>query len=135
MSPTTPTLNVAAFGKRIRSLRTEKGWTIAELARHAGLTESYVSNIEGGKRPNLSLATVISLARAFRVSLDYLAGFDHRAAPAVASDNGVERRFRRLETGMAELADLVRQSHRQSSANGRQTHLATARKKAHRKAG
>ncbi|GAW93016.1 helix-turn-helix domain-containing protein [Calderihabitans maritimus] len=54
-------------GDKIRSLREERGYSLAELARKAGLSVSYLSEIErGAKQP--SLRTVDKIANALRVN-------------------------------------------------------------------
>lgn len=39
-----------AIGRRIRVLRTQKGWTQAMLADHAELTREHLSELENGKK-------------------------------------------------------------------------------------
>jgi transcriptional regulator with XRE-family HTH domain len=55
------------LGKRIRSMREERGISQEALADLADIHRNYISQIEGGKR-NLSLYNVVKLARALRVS-------------------------------------------------------------------
>ena len=38
------------FGKRIRRLRTERGWTQIDLAVHTGLGRVFISDLERGKK-------------------------------------------------------------------------------------
>jgi transcriptional regulator with XRE-family HTH domain len=38
------------LGKRIRSLRTAKGWTQVEVAVHLGISRNHLSDLERGKR-------------------------------------------------------------------------------------
>lgn len=54
------------FGKRLRVLREEKGWTQEELAEKAGMHFTYVGQIERGVR-NPSLINLYKLARALGV--------------------------------------------------------------------
>jgi transcriptional regulator with XRE-family HTH domain len=55
------------LGKRIRSLRQERGISQEALAGLADIHRNYISQIEGGKR-NLSFFNVVKLARALKVS-------------------------------------------------------------------
>ena len=55
------------LGKRIRSMREERGISQEKLADLAHIHRNYISQIEGGKR-NLSFYNVVKLARALRVS-------------------------------------------------------------------
>jgi transcriptional regulator with XRE-family HTH domain len=59
------------FGKRIRRLRTERGWTQIDLAVHTGLGRVFISNLERGtKEP--CLRSVEILAIAFDLSIPQL---------------------------------------------------------------
>jgi len=58
---------VIVRGEQIRALREERGYTLQDLAKRAGLSLSYLSEIErGSKRP--SLKTIEKLAAALNVS-------------------------------------------------------------------
>lgn len=62
-----------AFGENVRRLRKERGWTQAEFAQRIGVHLNHINKIETGKyMPQFE--TVIEMANAFEVSLDYLAG-------------------------------------------------------------
>jgi transcriptional regulator with XRE-family HTH domain len=67
------------FGSRLRRLREERGWSISRLAQRSGVTQSYLSQIEGGKRQTPGMDTLISLARALETTLDDLTGFESPA--------------------------------------------------------
>ena len=63
------------FGERLKDLRLEKNLSQDKLAKSVGLTHTAIGLWEQGKRsPNLD--AVISLAKFFNVSLDYLAGLE-----------------------------------------------------------
>ena len=64
-------LDRAKFGKTVRRLRLEKGWTQEVLADRARLHPTYVGGIERGER-NVGLDNIIRLARALG---------EHPAAP------------------------------------------------------
>jgi transcriptional regulator with XRE-family HTH domain len=51
----------------VKRLREERKLTQAELAKRAGVTEAYISMLEGGQRKNPSLPTLKKLARALGV--------------------------------------------------------------------
>ena len=61
------------FGKRLRQLREERGWSQEEFADRAGLHRTYVSAVERGVR-NPTLSVLERLARALGVSLNHLLG-------------------------------------------------------------
>ena len=52
------------LGKRVAALRRARGWSAYRLARQAGLSESYVGQIERG-RHDPSLTTLLKLTRGF----------------------------------------------------------------------
>jgi transcriptional regulator with XRE-family HTH domain len=56
----------AEFGKRVRSIRNDLGWTLEELAEEAGMHWTYIGSVERGER-NLSLINIVRLARALGV--------------------------------------------------------------------
>jgi transcriptional regulator with XRE-family HTH domain len=58
-------------GKRVARLRAGRELTQQEFAERAGLDYKYVQRIEGGK-VNVSLATLLRLAKALRVRLPEL---------------------------------------------------------------
>lgn len=55
------------LSRQVLRLRTRKGWTQEALAHQAGLSRTYVTDIEGEKR-NVTLSTLEKLASALDVS-------------------------------------------------------------------
>ena len=58
-------------GERVKRRRTELGLTQDELAQKAGISKSFLSDLENGKR-NIGAETLLDLGRAMSVSLDFL---------------------------------------------------------------
>lgn len=56
---------------QIRECREAKGWTQTELARRLGVAPSYISLIEGGGRPELSVGMLLRLADALQAGWCY----------------------------------------------------------------
>ena len=59
------------FGKRLRALREERGWSQEEFADRAGLHRTYVSAVERGVR-NPTLSVLERLAKALGIKLSEL---------------------------------------------------------------
>ena len=59
------------IGDRIRNRRNELGWTQEKLAEQAGISTSFLSELETGKR-SVGAANLMELSRALGVSLDFL---------------------------------------------------------------
>lgn len=59
------------LGQRIRDERTKLRYTQEQLAEAAAINESYIGQIERGEK-NPSLETVVSIANALGVTVDYL---------------------------------------------------------------
>jgi transcriptional regulator with XRE-family HTH domain len=62
------------FGKQLRKLREERGWTQEELADKAGMHFTYIGQIERGVR-NPSLVNLEKIAKALRISAGQLLPF------------------------------------------------------------
>lgn len=64
---------VSELGARLKSMRTERGWTQDDVASRAGLSKSYLSRIEEGDRQP-SVAALLSISTAFGISINALFG-------------------------------------------------------------
>jgi transcriptional regulator with XRE-family HTH domain len=83
--------------QEVRRLREQKEWTQAELAYHAGLAPSVISEIETGKR-DPGAGTLKKLASALNVAVPELFGRNDplKAEPPLPFDDVVEERGRGL---------------------------------------
>ena len=78
---------LAAIGPRLKALRSERGLTLAEVARHTGISVSTLSRLETGRRrPTLEL--LLPLARVHQVPLDELVDAPKTGDPRVRSRPG-----------------------------------------------
>ena len=59
------------FGKKVKLLRIEKGWSQEKLALTADLDRTYIPSIEKGER-NVSITVVEKLANALNVKISEL---------------------------------------------------------------
>lgn len=64
-------MGLDGLGDRMRTLRTERGWTQLELAQRAGLRENSIGRMERGAM-GMSIDSAVALAAAFGVSTDTL---------------------------------------------------------------
>ena len=62
---------MATIGERIKARRVELGKTQEEIATEAKITKGFLSDVENGRR-NVGADTLLELATALRLSLDYL---------------------------------------------------------------
>ncbi|MET9695328.1 helix-turn-helix transcriptional regulator [Streptomyces sp. NPDC006529] len=80
--------------KRIRALRVAQGWSLAELAARAHISQSTLSRIENGGR-RLALDQLVTLARALDTTLDQLvetgADDDIVSSPVIDAAHGLMR--------------------------------------------
>jgi transcriptional regulator with XRE-family HTH domain len=58
------------FGERLRELRTSRGWTIRQLAMHAGVDHGFISRVERGAYSAPRLPTIDRIAQALELSRD-----------------------------------------------------------------
>jgi transcriptional regulator with XRE-family HTH domain len=80
--PDTTDAVIDAVGPRLRTLRTRRNTTLAELSSRTGISVSTLSRLESGqRRPTLEL--LLPLARAHRVALDDLVGAPQTGDPRV----------------------------------------------------
>lgn len=59
------------FGKQVRNLRRERGWSQEDLADNSSVHRTYIGAIERGEQ-NVSIDSIIKLAKALGVSLEQL---------------------------------------------------------------
>lgn len=62
---------MSSVGERIKQRRLDLGWTQEQLCTKAGISASFLSDLENGKR-SVSASNLLDIARALSVSLDYL---------------------------------------------------------------
>lgn len=69
------------FGRRLKSVRETRGLSQSDLAEEAGLPALMISHFETGARPSASAATLVKLANALEISIDYLLGRSDDPSP------------------------------------------------------
>lgn len=73
---------LAAVGPRLRSLRQERGTTLADLAAETGISTSTLSRLESGRR-RANLELLLPLAKAYQVPIDELVGAPATGDPRI----------------------------------------------------
>jgi len=71
------------IGRRVRSARAERGWTLDDLAARSGVSRRMVVNVEQGVS-NASIATLLRLSTALGISLASLVDVPSSSALAVS---------------------------------------------------
>ena len=59
------------FGRRLREMRLERGWSQETLANLAEIDRTYIPGIESGKR-NVSIVVIEKLSSVFKMSISDL---------------------------------------------------------------
>jgi transcriptional regulator with XRE-family HTH domain len=71
--------DTVAFGHRLREARKKAGLSQAKLAAQIGVYQPWISEMEHGGQGPITATTMIHLARALHVSVDYLLGLTDEA--------------------------------------------------------
>ena len=94
-------MNLVELSQRLKSLRTERGKTLEEVATAAGLTRGWLSKVENF-RLTPSLTALAQIADALDVSMSELfAGLDEK--PKVVIVPSTARKTMERDTGISEL--------------------------------
>jgi transcriptional regulator with XRE-family HTH domain len=83
-------IQVVLLGRRIRTLRTQNGWTQEELGDRADINYKFLGEIERGQQ-NPSFGILTKIASALRVDLPELFRFEHETANRVEIENRISR--------------------------------------------
>lgn len=95
-----------ALKDRISIAMKARGMSQAELTRVTKMGSSKVSQILSGKVEDPRLSTVVLIAKALHVSVDFLAGIDSPPSPPRYAD----ARQQKLNDDFSELSDVGRES-------------------------
>lgn len=68
------------FGRRLKSLRGNKGWTQEYLAEKMDISSNYLSSIERGQE-NPTFEMLIKFSKAFEIEIFELFDFEHETTP------------------------------------------------------
>jgi transcriptional regulator with XRE-family HTH domain len=91
---------VSALGAKLAAARAERGWSLAELARRAGVSTASVHKIEkSGMTP--TIATLMKVASALGTSVSYFIDEDVAAPAAMIVRGDARARLYTSKTGIA----------------------------------
>lgn len=119
-----PIEGAVSLGRRIAELREDRGMTQKQLADRAGLSVTFLSEVENGKR-NISMGKLLSIADELDTTTDFLARGTHaeirpRTAdkfPPELSDAAEEQGWPYAETRtLLQVRELVRERRSPSGA-------------------
>jgi transcriptional regulator with XRE-family HTH domain len=80
------------LGKRVRELRSKKGFSQEAFADHCGLHRTYMGGIERGE-PNLTIETVMTVSKGLEITMsDLLAGIEKQAEPSKTASRPARKR-------------------------------------------
>lgn len=88
-------MNFNRIGRKIQEARINQNKTQEELAEKVGITSSFLSNIETGKRKP-SFETLIQIAECLELSLDYLI-LDKDLDKKMKEDFYIKRIYKKIE--------------------------------------
>jgi transcriptional regulator with XRE-family HTH domain len=77
------------IGGSLRSARERAGWSREALAYHSGLSWAAIAQIESGRRKEVRVSSLLALAGALEVSVDYLVGGAATVFPDLLEHRGL----------------------------------------------
>jgi transcriptional regulator with XRE-family HTH domain len=87
-------------GDRIRALRKDRGLTLDALADLAGMSKSYLWELENKDPPRPSAEKLAGIAKALETTVDYLIGTDADLDEQSATDKAFFREYQRMTPEM-----------------------------------
>jgi transcriptional regulator with XRE-family HTH domain len=76
-------------GTSVRSARERAGWSREALAYHSGLSWAAITQIESGRRQEVRLGSLVAIADALGVTVDYLVGSKATLSPKLFRHDAV----------------------------------------------
>jgi len=97
-----------SFGKKIRLLRKEKGYTLEKLAELADSSKSYIWELENKDPPRPSADKITKIASVLGVTTDYLMSKSQKPPSDTVLDAAFFREYQDLdETTKEKIRELV----------------------------
>lgn len=89
-----------SVGDRIKTLRNQKKLTLDQLADQAGLSKSYLWELENKDPPRPSAEKLAGIAKSLEVTVDYLLGSDPSEKLETATDKAFFREYHQMSPEM-----------------------------------
>lgn len=95
------------INEKIKLLRKSKGETGEQLAKATGVSKSFISDIESGKKERISFSFVEQLSNHYGIELDYFRGepVKTKNIDYVLENESLKSRIDYLEFGLKKLID------------------------------
>jgi transcriptional regulator with XRE-family HTH domain len=88
------------IGTRIRALRRDRELTLDQLAERAGLSKSYLWELENKDPPRPSAEKLAGIAKALEVTVDYFMGADTPEELQTAEDKAFYREYQQMSPAL-----------------------------------
>jgi len=81
------------LSQKVKAEREKRGWSQSDLARVTGIPQPTIWRLENGNIEHPKADTLVALANAFKVPIDYLVQDDYELHPAelLRTDNDIRR--------------------------------------------
>lgn len=97
-------MDVLTLGTKLRTLRKERGWSLSQVAKDAGISVAYLSKLElGQSNPTIDILT--KLATTFEMSIDELTQNTHAKQLPQAIPASLNAFLKHYSKDFPELAD------------------------------
>jgi transcriptional regulator with XRE-family HTH domain len=82
-----------SLGDKVKRCRLDQGMNQKQLAEASGITQATISRLESGKVNQLKSDAIVSLAKALKVSVDFLLGKTETMTPDTVIANNPEAKY------------------------------------------
>ncbi|KZD07363.1 helix-turn-helix domain-containing protein [Oceanibaculum pacificum] len=97
------------LGERIRRLRTQKGYTLDQLAELADSSKSYIWELENKNPPRPSAEKLAKIAEQLDTTIEYLLEGDEKITEDDAADASFYRQYRKMDSATkAKIRQMVK---------------------------
>lgn len=84
---------MSILNKRIKDMRTQKGFTLAYVADELGVKEATMQRYESGEIKNIKHEYIVKLAEIFNCNPAYLMGWENKESNTVSSPTSIDSQY------------------------------------------